>query len=166
MVIAIFSRILVGTASAQTAPARLDAWLVSFFIGEWKGEGKFANGRPIAATVSFRLSLDSVWLVCEHRDLPPNVYKATLFWGVDATAGNFVAYAFDNFHGHREFTSPGWAEGRLVLMRQAEAQGVGEYYERFVYERTGDRTFRMTYETSRDRTTWQLGDSLVFTKKG
>ena len=168
MAIAIFSRVLLGApaaASAQApAPRGLDKGLVQFFSGDWKGEGKFANGRPISATVSFHLSLDSAWLVCDHRDVPPNVYKATLYWGVDAATGKFFAYAFDNFHGHREFASPGWAEGKLVLTRQAEAPGI-VYYEHFIYEKTGDAAFRMSYETSRDGKTWQLGDSLEFTRK-
>ena len=152
-------------AQPPAALPRLDSAMVQFLTGEWKGEGAFANGRPIAAKVSFKPSLDSAWLVCEHRDVPPNGYKADLYWGVDGTSGLFVAYAFDNFHGHRQFDSEGWVAGRLVLTRQAEMAGVGKYWERFVYERLADASFRMTYETSRDGTTWGMGDSLVFRRE-
>jgi hypothetical protein len=152
-------------ASAQKPAARLDNALVTFFSGHWKGEGAFANGRPISAELVFRPSLDSAWLVCEHRDLPPNGYKADLYWGVDATTGAFVAYAFDNFQGHREFASPGWVDGKLQLQRQAQAPGVGTYYERFEYQRLTGDSFRMSYETSRDGAKWGLGDSLVFRRR-
>ena len=148
----------------QAPAARLDTGLVRFFCGRWKGEGKFANGRPIAAGVSFRLELDSAWLVCEHRDEKPNVYGATLYWGLDRGTGEFVAEAFDNFGGHRVFGSSGWSGGRLELKRQAEAPGVGKYYERFVYERVGADSFRMRYETSRDGSAWMMGDELVFVR--
>ncbi|HLZ89592.1 MAG TPA: hypothetical protein VKQ52_20200, partial [Puia sp.] len=81
-----------SSADGQAGPPRLDSAFVRFFSGEWKGEGAFSNGRPITATVVFRLSLDSAWLVCEHRDVPPNSYKATLYWGVDRQTGQFEAY--------------------------------------------------------------------------
>src|ERR1700743_915087 len=54
---------------------RLDTSLLSLVGGRWSGEGAFANGRKIAADVTFRLSLDSCWLVYEHVDRPPNGYK-------------------------------------------------------------------------------------------
>ena len=192
--VAIFSWILAGeTAHAQqaSAPMRLDSGMVRFFSGEWTGAGSFANGRSITAKLSFRLTLDSAWLVCEHRDDPPGQYAATLYWGVDRTTGQFLAYAFDNFQGHRVFTgnfsgagtgavagarasagadAAGHAAGasnewRLVLTGQAFAPGVGTYYEHFIYQRIGGTQFKMSYETSLDAITWQLGDSLVFTRK-
>jgi hypothetical protein len=158
--------LLAGVAVLGQAPAaRLDNGLVQFFSGSWKGAGAFANGKKIAASVSFHLALDSTWLVCEHRDNPPNSYAADLYWGVDAATGKFVAYAFDNFHGHREFVSAGWVDGKLELKRPTEAPGAGKYYERFVYQRATEASFRMRYEVSRDGEKWQLGDSLVFTRK-
>jgi len=138
--------------------------MVSYFVGEWKGNGTFANGRKIEATLTFRLSLDSAWLVSEHADEAPNSYKATGWWGVDANTGGFVAFAFDNFHGHRSFASRGWAGGRMVLLATSYAPGVGTYFEHFIYERLSDTQFRMSYETSGDAITWRLGDSLVFSR--
>jgi hypothetical protein len=106
--------------------------------------------------VSFAPSLDSAWLVYEHRDVPPGRYQATSFWGVDGRTGQFVAYTFDNFHGHREWTSSGWAGGKLVL---------STVFEHFIYERLSAAQFKMTYETSRDGINWRLGDWLVFTRE-
>jgi hypothetical protein len=164
MTFALFSLVTAQPSAAQTPPARLDPSMVGFFNGEWKGEGAFANGRAIAAALSFRLSLDSAWLVSDHADQPPNGYKATSYWGVDAATGQFVAIIFDNFHGHRNFASSGWAAGRLVLTAQSFTAGAGTYFEHFIYERQSDTQFRMTYETSRDGITWRMGDALLFTK--
>ena len=153
-------------AQAGAPVHRLDTSLVAFMGGRWSGEGSFAGGRKIAADVSFRLSLDSCWLVYEHADRPPNGYKATSMWGVDGGTGEFVAYVFDNFHGHRQFVSNGWKEGKLLLSHQAiTPQGV-VYFEHFIYERLSGTQFKMTYETSLDGMSWQMGDWLVFTRKG
>ncbi len=170
---------------SQDAPKRLDPTLLNFFIGNWSGEGAFANGNKIAADLSFSLSLDSCWLVYEHRDRAPHHYKATSMWGVDGQSGEFVAYCFDNFQGHRMFevteqregyeqgrarntalTKFGWRDGRLILSHHGWLPKLGLYFEHFIYERMGDRSFKMSYETSRDGISWQLGDSLRFTKAG
>jgi hypothetical protein len=157
---------LTGRVLGQTAaPAReLDAGLIAFFGGRWAGEGAFAGGRKIAAEVSFRVSLDSSWLVYEHQDRAPNRYQASSFWGVDGGTGEFFAYVFDNFHGHRQLVSNGWKDGKLLLSGSAYIPAVGLYFEHFLYERLSDTQFKMTYETSRDGIAWQLGDWLVFTK--
>jgi hypothetical protein len=184
MTIALFARVMVGTPgySQAPAPARLDPDLVAFFTGHWKGEGAFANGRTIAAEVSFAPSLDSSWLVYEHRDVPPGVYKATSMWGEDASAsdtrsdstvvgqvrsrrGQFVAFTFDNFHGHRQWLSSGWSGGKLVLSTGNYSSPSGMVFEHFIYERMSPTQFKMTYEVSRDAITWQLGDWLVFTRE-
>jgi hypothetical protein len=115
--------------------------------------------------LSFHLSLDSAWLVSDHRDVPPMSYKATAWWGVDENTKQFVAIVFDNFHGHRSFASRGWVGGKLILTAQSYAPGVGTYFEHFIYERISESQFKMSYETSADAITWRLGDSLVFSRK-
>ena len=166
MTIALFARVMVGTPgySQAPAPARLDPDLVAFFTGHWKGEGAFAAGQKIAAEVSFAPSLDSAWLVYEHRDVPPGVYKATSMWSVDET-GQFVAFTFDNFHGHRQWLSRGWSGGKLVLSTGGYSSPGGTVFEHFIYERLSATQFKMTYEISGDGITWQLGDWLVFTRE-
>lgn len=166
MTIALFARVMVGTPgySQAPAPARLDPDLVAFFTGHWKGEGAFAAGQKIAAEVSFAPSLDSAWLVYEHRDVPPGSYKATSMWGVDGT-GQFVAFTFDNFHGHRQWLSRGWSGGKLVLSTGGYSSPGGTVFEHFIYERLSATQFKMTYEISGDGITWQLGDWLVFTRE-
>jgi hypothetical protein len=184
MTIALFSRVAAATPAYPQAlpPARLDPVLVTYFAGDWSGEGAFARGRRIAAELSFQPSLDSAWLVYEHRDLMPGKYKATSMWGVDARTGQFVAYTFDNFQGHRHWLSNGWADGRLILSTRSYRSvghsnrcGNGDtdprtrsgelLFERFIYERLSDNQFKMTHETSLDGINWQLGDWLVFSRK-
>jgi hypothetical protein len=43
MTFALFSLVTAQPSAAQTPPARLDPSMVSFFSGDWKGEGAFAN---------------------------------------------------------------------------------------------------------------------------
>jgi hypothetical protein len=153
-------------ASAQTGnpPHRPDPDLLHFFVGHWTGEGAFANGKKIAADVFFQLSLDSCWLVYTHRDKPPNSYKADSYWGVDGQTGEFLAYCFDNFQGHRQFAGNGWKNGKLILAAHAYIPQIGLFFEHFIYEKISDTSFKMSYETSRDGISWGLGDWLVFTK--
>jgi hypothetical protein len=154
------------SGSAQNKIFKADTALLNFFVGRWSGEGAFSNGAKITAEVSFSLSLDSSWLVYEHRDRQPNNWKATSYWGVDGVTGRFVAYCFDNFQGHRGFESNGFKNGRLILSGQGWLPQVGLYFEHFIYERTGEKSFKMSYETSRDGISWQVGDWLVFKREG
>lgn len=138
--------------------------MVQFFLGSWTGNGAFANGNKIAADLSFRLSLDSAWIMYEHTDKAPNRYKALSMWGVDRQTGEFVDYVFDNFRGHRKFSSDGWQDGKLILTRQVPQPTNSVLYERFTYEKLSPQSFKMTYEKSQDGSTWKLGDYLTFTK--
>jgi hypothetical protein len=139
--------------------------LVEFFAGEWSGGGKFANGKPIAADLSFKASLDSAWLEHQHLDKTPNTYKATSWWGIDQQTGEFVAYIFDNFGGHRKFTSEGWQNGKLVLTTQEQHPQRGTVWQHFIYEKLSTSSFKMTYEVSKDGTNWRMVDYLVFHRK-
>jgi hypothetical protein len=152
-------------AQSNFQPPKISAEFLNFFIGTWKGEGEFANGKKIAADVSFTLTLDSSWIAYEHTDQLPNRYKSVSMWGLDGTTGQFVAYAFDNFHGHRKFVSDGWKEGKLILTTHEFYPQRGIVFQHFIYEKLSGSSFRMTYETSKDGITWKLGDFLVFNKR-
>lgn len=150
------------TTSAQTTPP--ENKLPDFFIGNWTGEGEFASGKKISATLTCTLSLDSSWLMVEHTDKAPNKFKAIAMWGIDATSGQFIAYAFDNFHGHRQFASDGWKNGKLILTTNVYTAKSGLLFQHFIYEQLSDKSFKMTYEVSKDGITWKMGDYLVFTR--
>jgi hypothetical protein len=153
--------------TAQTLKQDNKLWddLASFFVGTWSGSGAFANGKKIAADVTFKLSLDSSWIIYEHTDKKPNRYKAISMWGVDPLSGEFTAYLFDNFHGHRKFASDGWKEGKLVLTTHEFYPPQGLRFQHFIFYKLSDKSFKMTYETSRDGMAWNLGDYLIFTRR-
>ena len=146
-------------------PEKLSSEFLSFFIGDWTGDGEFANGKKISADLSFKISLDSSWVTYEHVDRLPGRYKATSMWGVDAFSGQFVAYLFDNSHGHRKFASDGWRDGKLILTTNEYYPQRGLLFQHFIYERLSDKSFKMTYEMSKDGISWKLADYLTFTKR-
>jgi len=143
---------------------KLSPEFLSFFAGSWSGDGEFASGKKISADVSFSISLDSAWITYQHTDRQPNRYKSISMWGIDMN-GQFVAYAFDNFKGHRKFVSEGWREGKLILTNNEFNPQWGLVFQHFIYEKVSDDSFRMTYETSKDGISWKLGDYLIFKKK-
>lgn len=131
-----------------------------YFIGEWTGDGEFANGKKISADVSFKFQLDSAWVSYQHTDRPPNRYNALSVWGYDKASGKFISQLFDNFGGSRKFTGPGWEGSKFVLTIDGPKP-----IQRFVYEKLDTRSFKMTYEVSQDGVNWRMGDYLVFKRK-
>ncbi len=61
------------------------------------------------------MELDCTCFVFEHSDNLPNHYKSHSMFSVDNMTGQFIAYTFDNFQGHRKFVSNGWKDGKLIL---------------------------------------------------
>lgn len=167
--ILILNIFFIGTfirTEAQTVSTnnKLPDNFISFFAGRWTGEGKFANGKKITANLSVKLELDSSWLIFEHIDILPNNYKSISMFSVDYMSGQFIAYTFDNFQGHRKFVSNGWNDGKLILTTNEYYPQKGLVFQHFIYERVSERNFKMSYETSKDGINWKLGDFLVFTK--
>lgn len=162
---ALFCSAIRLTAQTPNSNNKLSNEFENFFVGHWAGDGEFLSGKKIAADLTFKLSLDSSWIICEHADKIPNRYKALSMWGVDMLSGQFVAYSFDNFHGHRKFVSDGWKDNKLVLTTNNYSPQRGLVFEHFLYEKLSGNSFKMTYETSKDGITWKLGDYLVFNKK-
>ena len=154
-----------NTNKIPAPPVKLPDEMLQFFLGTWTGEGEFANGKKIAATLQFKLTLDSSWLSSEHTDLPPNRFKAISMWGVDRQTGQFLAYTFDSFNGHRSFVSEGWKNNKLGLTTQEYYTGRGLMFQHFIYEKLDDKRFKMTYEASPDGITWKMVDYLVFTRQ-
>jgi hypothetical protein len=152
-------------AQTNSSSNKLPEDFVNFFFGNWTGDGEFANGKKISADLTFKLSLDNTWLIYEHTDKLPNKYKSLSMWGVDAMSGQFVAYTFDNFQGHRKFASDGWKEGKLILTVNEFVPQRGQIFQHFIYEKISDKSFKMTFETSSDSIKWKMVDYLIFTKK-
>ncbi|WP_242929310.1 hypothetical protein [Pontibacter vulgaris] len=164
LALGLFMAALGTQAQQKPKQAKPSKELISYFAGNWTGEGKFSNGKPIAADLSFTPSLDSSWVEYRHIDKVPNTYKATSWWGLDAQSGEFVAYVFDNFGGHRKFTGDGWKNGKLTLTFSQENKGANPTLQHFIYEKLSEKPFKMTFEVSKDGTTWRMVDYLVFQK--
>ncbi len=137
------------------------AEIATYFSGEWSGKGEFATGKQIEADVTFGLSLDGSWLQYSHKDRPPNGYYATGSWSLDHERRSLVMKLKDNSGASRTFSSDGWKEGRIVFVSDGSS-ATPSIRERFIFERTGDNTFKMIYESSRDGQIWKLGDFIVF----
>jgi hypothetical protein len=142
--------------------------LSQFLTGDWAGAGQFASGKPIEADVTFMPDLDSHWLVYRHVDRAPGRYKVLGMWGCERSRKQFVMVLNDNGGGLRMFVSDGWAHGGVVFHRST-AVATSPYpkgEERFTFVRQSDDTFKMTYDTTVDGTTWNVGDWLLFKRKG
>lgn len=149
---------------AQAIKQKVPATMISFFTGEWQGDGTLADGKQITANLSFKISLDSSWLIENHEDIPLNKYKAFSMWGIDPSNSRFIAYIFDNNGGYRKFDSDRWQEGKLILSTKEYLKGRGNIFEHFIYEKKSGESFKMTFEVCRDGTNWKLVDSLLFRK--
>ncbi len=131
---------------------------LAFFERRWNCAGRFVqSGKPISSTETFAPDLEGHWLSMRHDDQPPFSFHALELWGFDKTAGQFSAYIFDNFSGIRRFTSPGWADNRLVW---TDTASVGGATDRFLFERKDSAQYQVTYAVSRDGKTWADVDTL------
>ena len=151
--------------NAQNSKYKLTDDFVNFFTGNWYGEGEFHNGKKISANLTFKMTLDNSWLSYEHTDVLPNKYKALSMWGVDDLNGEFVAYSLNNFKGHTKFSSNGWVDGKLILSANSYYPEQGLVFEHFIYEKQSDKSFKMTYEISKNGINWKMIDYLVFNKQ-
>jgi len=157
----LFALFAVASPSASTpaiAPAAPDADAdamapLAWFVGGWRCEGRFANGKPVSSRETFVVELDGRWLHMRHTDDPPNRYRAEAWWGYDKAAKHFTATVFDNFGGERRYTSPGWVGDTLTLENTA-ANG---YLDRFAFQRHG-AAYRVTYTYRSQGGAWRLGD--------
>ncbi|MBS0199156.1 MAG: hypothetical protein JSR70_01780 [Proteobacteria bacterium] len=172
-VLAFFMAISVSPTRAADQPVRVPSEVAQFFTGNWQGQGAFASGKKIEADVGFDVSMDGQWLVYRHADRPPNGYKAQGFWGYERSSGTFIMMLADNFGGARLFSSTGWKDGTLVFEGRGAisptpsaqpSPGSGSR-ERFTFARQSANQFRMSYEVSKDGTTWRLVDALTFKRK-
>lgn len=150
-------------SAAQQSSSRLPTDLIQYFAGKWEGKGTFSNGKPIAATATFTMSLDSSWLQYEHKDIPPNRYKALSLWGTEKD-GSLLAFIFDSFQGHRQFHGDYTRKDRLVLTNTEVNQAGRKAYQHFIYEKLSPATFKMAFEMSQDSIQWRTVDTLIFSK--
>lgn len=164
--ISVILSVCITCVQAQnTTRKKIDPAITNFFQGSWVGEGQLANGRSVTADASFQLSLDGCWLMYNHTDRLPNRYKAISMWG-NEPSGNLLDYVFDNFQGHRLFTSRGWNPEEVNFVYRDTVVSGDAVFQRFTYKKLSSDSFKMTYDVSKDGNQWRLGDWLIFTRQG
>lgn len=113
------------------------------FVGRWHCDRKFAsNAKPIAANLVFESILDGKFMLFRHDDEPPFSYHAWSEWGWDASTRQFISTTQDSTGGIRLFVSPGWV-GQILTWSGGSLPDSMD--QRFVFERLGDRKFRVSY---------------------
>ncbi|MBI3653214.1 MAG: hypothetical protein HY231_19475 [Acidobacteria bacterium] len=145
------------------SPFALPAELVEFYVGTWEGKGKFANGKPIEADVTYTTELDNQWLVFHHADRPPIQFKAVGTVGIDRESKKLVMLMTDSYSSAKVFVSDGWKDGTAVFTKIPMLAPITRH-ERFIFKRETPMTYKMTYEFSSDGTNWQMSDYMIFTK--
>lgn len=149
---------------AQSSAHHLSTAVVQYFSGEWDGQGSFANGKTITSHLVVHPTLDSAWLSFQHEDKSAPFYKSQALWGTDGQTGEFEAYIFDNYQGHRQFSSSGWHDDQIILTDHVFYPKHGLVYEHFIYQKQDAKHFILTYEVSQDGIHWRLGDKVNYTK--
>jgi hypothetical protein len=133
------------------------------FVGRWHCDGKFArNGKPISANLVFESILRGRFILFRHDDELPFNYHAWSEWGWDANRRQFISTIQDISGGVRLFRSPGWVEGTLTW---SGGDLPDSSDQRFVFERLGDRKFRVSY-FQKNEDSWQAVDSSSCSRVG
>ena len=139
----IFLGLAPGVSPRSLAGSNVPPEPFSSFIGRWHCDGKFASdARPISANLAFESILDGKFMLFRHDDEPPFNCHAWSEWGWDATARQFVSTTQDSAGGIRLFVSSGW-EGQTLTWSGGNLPDSSD--QRFVFERLGERNFRVSY---------------------
>lgn len=150
---------LAVVATLAVAPDPLSS--MAYFVGSWQCDGVFPRtGATISSTISFEADAKLGALIKHHDDTPPNAYHALEIWVYSANDHHYNAAIADNFGGVRQFTSPGWDGDRLTWTDDSNVTPAMKS-QRFVYERQSPSQFKLDWQTSRDGTTYLVGDTLT-----
>jgi hypothetical protein len=134
---------------------------LSYFAGDWHCSGMFpANGRAISSNLHFDWNEEAAALVKRHDDEPPNGFHAVELWA-SAKDGGLRDTIADPYAGVRYYASPGWSGDTLTWTNVAEASSK----DRFTYTRLKPGAMRVDWASSKDGSTFVVGDTLTCTRK-
>ena len=105
--------------------------------------------------MTFAPELNGAWLAHRHDDRPANPFHALDMWGYDRTLKQFVSMLHDSGGGVRMFTSPGWEGSKLV----GTGDALYKSSQRFIFERTNEHQFVMSYEVRSAAGAWMPVDT-------
>ena len=129
------------------------------FAGSWTCAGTFANGTPIASTLTMTSDFGGTGLIVHQDDVPPGRYHAVSLWA-PVSGGSTLADASQDVTGAvRIFTSSGFSGDTLLWQGGPELQP----HQRFRYQLTGANAMRVTWETARTDD-YRIGDTLDCTR--
>src|SRR5277367_1213224 len=152
-----------GTPSA-VVKLKPEVEALASFEGKWSCKGVFtSNGKSIESQIVFAPDLEGAWLSVRHDDLPPNRFHAAEYWGFDPAEKQFTAFVFDNFGGVRKFSSPGWADDKLIWLGEVSKTDPPAV-QRFVYKRDNPSQFVVNWEVKKGSADWAIGDTLTCKK--
>jgi hypothetical protein len=160
--LAIAASLSQAAAPAPTASAEDAAKLFKSLEGQWSCSGAFANGKPLAADLSFTRSPDGRSIHYSHVDRAPSDYRQSAHWGLDKDSGHIVSLTFVGFGEEARpsasmYVDEGWSANSLTLVHK---KLISEPFapNRFTYTSAGD-TLKMLWEVGRGDI-WKMGDYL------
>jgi hypothetical protein len=136
--------------------------LFTALAGQWACAGSFADGRPLAADLTFTRRNEGRSLAYHHADRAPNTFIQDATWGPDAPNDAIVSLAFagnESTLGPQLFVAKEWSASKIVLVAQTLTSPPFRP-NRFTYTLTDAKTLTVLWEVERDGTL-TMGDQLT-----
>lgn len=158
----------IADAQAATPDKRpvLDIARYNSFLGAWSGSGAFQRtGKAVASELVVAPAAGGEAIELHYRELPPNKFAYVAAWSLDTIAGGPVMLmAGNNSGGARLFRAIDAGADRLVFVTQP---GLRAWFgfERMTFRHMADDHLEVTYEFSRDGSSWAIGDVQVFARQ-
>jgi hypothetical protein len=121
--------------------------LARFFVGAWRCSGGTPAGRVLDADVDFTTVLGDRFIQSAHRDEPPGRYLSSALWPTDTASRRQATVVYDNFGGHRRFTSGPWSADSIVWVRDTTEEQAR--METFTYRRAGPDAYWYAWHVRR-----------------
>ncbi|HEX5436977.1 MAG TPA: hypothetical protein VFW98_07455 [Gemmatimonadaceae bacterium] len=132
--------------------------------GRWSCTGGSANGRPLAADLTFTPSMDGRTLRYRDADHAPSNYVQEATWAMSPTRHEIVSLAFAALSSKAApepalFVAREWTAHSLTLVADT-LQSPPWAPNRFTYTLAASNTLKMVWEVEHAGA-WQVGDSLM-----
>lgn len=157
------------SAAGEPAPAEAAGDKIGslrFLVGRWRGSGRFESSqKAVSSTMRYTPVANGNALSLEASENAPNTFSYAALITVGTTGSGLTMMLVSNNGGPSLYRSAGWVGGRLVFEADHRL-GDGPGGDRFTYKRGGSNGYSITYEYSRDGSTWRVGDRQSFVRAG
>ena len=155
-----------ATAVAADQPATNSPEAATQFFaslaGQWACTGTFANGKPLAADITFTPKSEGRALLYHHQDRAPTNFIQDALWGPDAANHSLVSLTFagnPQVLAPQLFVAESWTTTSIVF--EAKALTSPPFApNRFTYRLDDPNTLKMIWEVQRQGA-WSMGDQLT-----